>query len=170
MRDLISIPRVELLHPKLRAEAKQIITDAENKFPSNMAIRVVQGLRTWAEQDALYAQGRTKPGPIVTKAKGGSSFHNIGLALDFAIVMDKDGNGSFEELSWDTVKDADKDGMPDWNEVVTSFESKNWEWGGKWRTFKDLPHVQKTFGLTIAQCRERYIAGNFIPGTKYINI
>ena len=49
-------------------------------------LRVTQGLRTIAEQDELYAQGRTKPGKIVTNAKGGKSNHNSGLAIDVCIV------------------------------------------------------------------------------------
>jgi peptidoglycan L-alanyl-D-glutamate endopeptidase CwlK len=45
-------------------------------------IRVVQGLRSWTEQDALYAMGRTAPGKIVTNVKGGYSYHNYGMAVD----------------------------------------------------------------------------------------
>ena len=47
-------------------------------------IFVTQGVRTIAEQDAIYAQGRTAPGPIVTQAKGGQSMHNFGVAFDIA--------------------------------------------------------------------------------------
>lgn len=46
------------------------------------------GYRTVAEQDALFAQGRTKPGPRVTDAPGGLSLHNYGLAVD--VVRDAD--------------------------------------------------------------------------------
>jgi len=45
-------------------------------------IEVVQGLRSFAEQDELFKQGRSKPGQIVTRAKGGQSNHNYGLAVD----------------------------------------------------------------------------------------
>ncbi len=134
MRDKVSEGRVALLHPSVRAEVKRLIEQAESGFPPSMAIRIVQGLRTIAEQDALYAQGRTKPGAIVTKAKGGSSFHNYGLAIDFAILTDKDGNGTFDDLSWDIKRDNDKDGVADWLEVVKIFEAAGWTWGGKWAT------------------------------------
>ncbi len=170
MRDQISIGRVALLHPKVRDEAIRIIEEAESKFPSNMAIRVAQGYRTYAEQDALYAQGRTKPGDIVTKARGGQSYHNFRLAIDFAILHDKEGDGKYEELSWDTLLDWDKDKIPDWIEVESTFEVHGWEWGGKWRTFKDLPHVQKTFGYSESQLDSMYRSKNFIPGTDYLNI
>lgn len=170
MRDKISESRVAILHPTLRAQVKQIIEAAEAKFPANMAIRVVQGLRTFEEQNGLYAQGRSKPGKIVTNAKGGQSLHNYGLAIDFAIIHDKDGNGSFEELSWDTNLDFDKDRQADWDEVTSSFEAAGWEWGGKWRTFKDLPHVQKT-PLTWQELLQRYAGGqtfnDVVAGVSY---
>lgn len=151
MRDKVTIDRVAKLHPKVRDEAKKAIDAAEAGFPPNMAIRVVQGLRTIAEQNALYAKGRTTPGPKVTNAKGGASYHNYGLAADFAIVYDKNGDGIFEELSWDTVKDFDKDGKADWSEVVAQFEALKWAWGGKFRTFKDYPHCEKSFGFKPSQ-------------------
>jgi peptidoglycan L-alanyl-D-glutamate endopeptidase CwlK len=168
MRDKVSEGRVTLLHPAVRAEVKQLIEQAESGFPPSMAIRIVQGLRTIAEQDALYAQGRTKPGAIVTKAKGGSSFHNYGLAIDFAILTDKDGNGTFEDLSWDIKRDNDKDGVADWLEVVKVFEAAGWEWGGKWASLKDYPHLQKTFGFTWQQLLDRYQKKDFV--SEYVRL
>jgi peptidoglycan L-alanyl-D-glutamate endopeptidase CwlK len=159
MRDKISEQRAKLLHPKVRDEVKQLIENAEAGLPANMAVRIVQGLRTIDEQNALYAQGRTKPGNIVTNAKGGSSFHNYGLAIDFAILTDKDGNGSFEDLSWDIKRDNDKDGTADWLEVVKVFEAAGWSWGGKWSSIKDYPHLEKTFGYTWRQLLEKYNSG-----------
>ena len=159
MRDKVSEARVALLHPSVRAEVKQLIEKSESGFPPTMAVRIVQGLRTIKEQNDLYAQGRTKPGNVVTNAKGGSSFHNYGLAIDFAILTDKDGNGSFEDLSWDIKKDNDKDGIADWLEVVKVFEAAGWSWGGKWATLKDYPHLQKTFGYTWQQLFEKVKRG-----------
>lgn len=172
MRDIISIQRAEKLHPKIAQEVKDTITQAEVNFPPNMAIRIAQGLRTWEEQDALYQQGRRgiKGEKKVTNAKPGSSYHQYGLAIDFVIAYDKDNNGAFEEVSWDTARDFDKDGIIDWQEVVKTFEAKGYEWGGKWRTFKDMPHLQKTFKYTIAQLRDLYSKKKFIPGTKYVVI
>ncbi len=162
MRDKISIGRAALLHPSVRAEVIACIDKAEAGFPPSMAVRIVQGLRTIQEQNDLYSQGRTKPGKIVTNAKGGSSFHNYGLAIDFAILTDKDGNGTFEDLSWDIKRDNDKDGVADWLEVVKVFESAGWEWGGKWSSIKDYPHLQKTFGLTWRQLFDRHEKKDFI--------
>ena len=78
MRDTpISLHRANLLHPAIRQEVIDTIGKIENNnFPSTIKIRIVQSLRTIEEQNELFAQGRTKPGKIVTNAKGGSSYHN----------------------------------------------------------------------------------------------
>lgn len=170
MRDKISEPRVALLHPKIRDEVKQLIDKVEAGFPPNIAVRVVQGLRTIEEQNKLYAQGRTMPGKIVTNAKGGSSFHNYGLAIDFAILVDKDGNGSYDDLSWDIKADHDKDGVADWMEVVRVFEEAEWEWGGRWSSLKDYPHLQKTFGYKWQDLLAKYNNGEFIQDVKYVKV
>lgn len=170
MRDKVSYQRAQLLHPAVREEVINLIDQAEKQLPAGIAIRIVQGLRTIAEQNELYAQGRTKPGNIVTNAKGGSSYHNYGLAIDFAILVDKDGNGTYDELSWDIKKDNDKDGVADWLEVVKVFEAAGWEWGGKWSSIKDMPHMQKTFGLKWQELYYRYEKKQFIDGTAYVII
>lgn len=170
MRDKISIERAQLLHPAVRNEVIALIDKAEEQLPTTLAIRIVQGLRTIEEQNALYAQGRTKSGNIITNARGGSSFHNYGLAIDFSILVDKDGNGTYDELSWDIKKDNDKDGTADWLEVVKVFEAAGWEWGGRWSSIKDYPHVQKTFGYKWQNLIEKYNKKDFIPGTKYVNL
>lgn len=167
MKDLISIPRVELLHPQIRDEVKALIGLAEDKLGQYAAIRIVQGLRTFPEQQALYEQGRTKPGNRVTNSKAGQSYHNYGLAIDFAILYDKDKNGTFESLSWDTLTDMDKDGESDWIEVVDIFEKANFVWGGRFNSIKDNPHLEKTFGKNWRTLLEKYNNKDFIPGTIY---
>lgn len=170
MRDIISLDRCKLLHPAIRDEVIAAITEIEKGFPANIKIRIVQGLRTIEYQNELYAQGRTKPGKIVTKARGGKSYHNYGLAIDFAILYDNDGNGSFEELSWDIFRDHDKDGKSDWREVVDYFKTIGYRYGGDWQTIKDFPHLEKSFGYTTAQLHAKYIMKEFIEGTKYVAV
>lgn len=46
------------------------------------------GYRTYGEQMALWAKGRTVKGKIVTNAKGGESAHNFGIAVDFVRDLD----------------------------------------------------------------------------------
>lgn len=155
MRDEISIPRVKQLHPKVRDEVAATINEIEAFWPLTVAIRIVQGLRTIEEQDALYAQGRTKPGKKVTNAKGGSSYHNYGLAFDFALMYDKDGNGSYETLSWN-----EKD--PHWKEVVKAFEAKGWFWGGNFSKLHDAPHLEKSFDHSVKALRKIYTPGEYV--------
>lgn len=170
MRDKVSIDRVAKLHPKIRDEVKELIERAESKFPANIAIRVVQGLRTFPEQDALYAQGRTKPGARVTNSKAGQSYHCYGLSIDFALLYDKDGNGTYETLSWDLMKDFDKDGIADWMEVVDIFEDAGYTWGGRFNSIKDNPHVEKNFGVHWKELLRRYNARDFIPQIEYVRV
>lgn len=153
MVDKLSLDRIQKLHPKLRAEAEQITREIGAVLTGRAMFRVTFTLRTFAEQDALYAQGRTKPGPKVTNARAGSSLHNYGLALDFAFVIDG------KDASWDESKDWDNDKKSDWMEVVEIFEKHGWEWGGRWKSLHDGPHFQKTFGYTWQQLLNLHNAG-----------
>lgn len=170
MKDTISIARVEDLHPKIRTEIRSLIDTAEAALGPYAAIRIVQGLRTFPEQQALYDQGRTKPGNRVTNSKAGQSYHNYGLAIDFAILYDKDKNGKFESLSWDLLADMDKDGQKDWDEVVAVFEAANYVWGGRFHSIQDNPHFERTFGLNWRVLLKRYTDKDFIPGSTYVHL
>lgn len=171
MRDKASIDRIAKLHPKIRDEVRDLIIQAEAGFPPSIAIRIVQGLRTFAEQDALYAQGRTdKTKPKVTNSKAGQSYHNFGLAIDFAMLYDKDGNGNYETLSWDLMKDFDKDGIADWMEVVDIFEDAGYTWGGRFNSIKDNPHIEKNFGVHWKELLRRYNAKDFIEQVDYVRV
>lgn len=92
--DKVTQDRIKLLHPKVRDEVSKIVNEANNLLTKHSQIRIVQGLRTIEEQNDLYAQGRTKQGKKVTNAKGGSSFHNYGLAVDFCLLIDD------KDISW----------------------------------------------------------------------
>lgn len=183
MRDSISFQRASQLHPFIKQEVIDTITNIENnKFNEYMAIRIVQGGRTFEYQDALYALGRTvkntdgydakkRPlGNIVTNSKGGQSIHCFWLAFDFSILYDKDKNGTFESLSWDLVADMNRDGESDWMEVVDAFEALGWNWGGRWHSLKDNPHLDKSKGLNWHQLLAKYNVGDFIAGTKFVNL
>ncbi|ULO08947.1 M15 family metallopeptidase [Paenibacillus sp. 19GGS1-52] len=127
-----------------RAAAEALI---EFAYAHGVLIVITQGLRTIPEQDGLYAQGRTTTGKIVTNAKGGYSYHNFGVAIDFALLLPDGG------VSWDTKRDGDCDGISDWDEVVAAAKQIGWEWGGDWTSFRDLPHLQITYGLSTADYR-----------------
>lgn len=146
-----TIDRLTHVHPKLKCKVEQLI-NAVDKRQLGYEIEVVQGLRTFAEQDALYAQGRTKPGKRVTNARGGYSNHNYGLAVDLCPF---------------------KNGKPDWNamavfkDIGKEAAVLGLEWGGNWKSFKDYPHVQLP-GLTTAQCRQLYSQGGLSEVWKHV--
>lgn len=158
MKDQKTLERIQLLHPKLRDEAVELYDEIVASLTGSAICRFAYTLRTFAEQDALFAQGRSKPGKVVTNAKGGQSYHNYGLAIDIVLILDKDKNGTFETASWDLKTDFDGDKKADWMEVVQIFKRYGFEWGGDWK-FVDAPHFQKTFGKSIYELRALHTAG-----------
>lgn len=132
MKDKISIDRVNKLHPKARAAFKMFIDDAEREL--NITLRISQGLRTIAEQNALYAQGRTVKGSIVTNAKGGQSYHNFGLAVDLVQLKDNAVNWSF-----------------DYSQLQPIAARYGIVWGGTFKSLIDKPHFELTYGYKPSQ-------------------
>jgi hypothetical protein len=128
------------VHPELARRVRLVIAQLA---ADGIALLVHDGLRTFAEQDALYAQGRTVKGRIVTHAKGGQSNHNYGLAVDLVPVL----NG---RPSWDWPADV-------WKKLGRAAEAQGLEWGGRWKMV-DMPHVQ-LHGLSVADCRALYRQG-----------
>jgi len=139
MRDKLSEQRLQKLHPKVRATFKAFIEDCEG-LDTNTVLRITAGLRTDKEQDALYAQGRTTPGPKVTNAKAGQSYHNYGLAIDLV------------EL------DGEKNEIADWKFDMATLkpiaDRHGIVWGGTFRSIKDKPHFQIDLGYTVSQLRD----------------
>jgi peptidoglycan L-alanyl-D-glutamate endopeptidase CwlK len=130
--DKVTLDRIAKLHPMVREEMTTIINECNKILTGRSQVRVAQGLRTFAEQNALYNQR-----PKVTNAKGGQSIHNYGFAIDIVLIIDG------KIASWDTHKDWDKDGIADWDECVKIFAKHGWSWGGSWASFKDMPHFDK---------------------------
>ncbi len=152
--DKVTLERVKLVHPKLRTEVEAIYKEICEALSGKVLCRFAYTLRTFKEQDALYAQGRTIPNTkVVTNAKGGQSYHNYGLAVDIVMVLDKDKNGTYESASWDDKLDVDGDGKSDWQEVVQIFKRYGWTYGGDWK-FVDKPHFEKPFGYSIMELQK----------------
>lgn len=151
--DKITQARADLLHPAIR----QIVSNTLNnlKFPTGVEVRITQSLRTFSEQDKLFALGRTAPGQKVTNASAGQSLHNYGLAFDFVLMV----NG---EVSWNVDKT--------WKMVAEAFKKQGFTWGGEWKSIKDYPHLEKTFGYTWQQLLAKYHKGEFIEGTQYVKL
>ena len=129
--------RITKLHPSVRDEVIKIIEECDLELTGKAKIRITDGFRTIEEQNLLYTKGRTAPGKKVTNAKGGQSIHNYGFAVDICLIIDE------KTASWDTKKDWDNDKVADWYECVKIFAKHGWEWGGNWKTFKDMPHFEK---------------------------
>lgn len=153
MSDQISIDRIKSLHPTIRNEVESLYMLAQALMPDGVIIRITQGLRTIAYQNSLYEQGRTKAGKIVTNAKGGSSYHNYGLAFDFCLIKDR-------VAIW-AVDD-------NWMKVVNVFKAAGYTWGGDFKRLKDYPHFEKTFGYNWRGLLDKYNKGHFIKGTEYV--
>jgi peptidoglycan L-alanyl-D-glutamate endopeptidase CwlK len=130
--DDISEQRLLQVMPALGDRVRQM---AAILAQEGIRIRVVQGLRTVEEQDALYAQGRTSPGKVVTNCAGGRSYHNFGLAVDCVPSI----NGFNMEYA------PDWDGQhPAWKRMEAVGQSLGLDSGAMWRSFPDMPHFQFT--------------------------
>lgn len=87
--------------------------------------------RSPKEQDALYAQGRTKKGNIVTNARAMQSKHNYLPAKAFDIAFKKpDGN-----VEWGVHY------YKEFADVVRAIDP-GIIWGGSWKSIKDHPHFE----------------------------
>jgi peptidoglycan L-alanyl-D-glutamate endopeptidase CwlK len=125
--DARSERNIATLHPAIRQRVTTFISAAKNLAqPRGLDVRIISGLRSYAEQDALYAQGRTTPGKIVTRAAAGYSNHNFGLAFDIGVFKGKD-----------YLEDH-----PLYTELGPLGESLGLEWGGRWKGIVDEPHYQ----------------------------
>ncbi|WP_420810407.1 M15 family metallopeptidase [Halobacillus ihumii] len=133
------------LNPAVEEGKQHLVNQAAEQ---GIDVVITDGLRTKQEQDALYAQGRSAEGRIVTYASGGESYHNYGLAIDFALRLD---NG---DVIWDRNHDGNDNGQSDWMEVVEIAKGLGFEWGGDWKSFKDYPHLQMDFGLSIRELQK----------------
>jgi len=122
------------LHPKLAVIASRFLDELGT---AGLDILVTCTYRSCDEQDALYAQGRTAPGKIVTRASAGQSDHNFTL------------DGVPASKAFDIV--PLRHGVPVWNssaaewatvgKVWTSFYDIRLGWGGrKGSPFPDMPH------------------------------
>lgn len=160
-KDKTTLKRIKTIHPILIDELNEIYDEICKVVNGSVLCRFSSVYRSYTEQKMLYDKGRTKPGKIVTNAKPGFSYHNYGLAVDIVLLLDRDGNGTYEKASWSTKADYDNDGRSDWQEIVAIFKQYGWEWGGEWR-FKDDPHFQKTLGHNIKSLQKLNKVNNYV--------
>lgn len=157
-------PKVEVVAPKVQGTFKRISPVAlYQPFLAKCELLVAacekrgaryyatSGLRSWDEQAALYAQGRTKPGKVVTNAKPGQSFHNFAVAIDFCRDADMTRDGLQPEWSLESYR-------------ILAEEAKKLglEAAFFWKTFKEGPHVQlplERHGITKERLAALYMSG-----------
>ncbi|WP_310877189.1 peptidoglycan-binding protein [Priestia megaterium] len=124
------------VHGTIRDMSIELIKKA---YAQGIYVAIVQGYRSYAEQNALYSQGRTSGGAIVTNAKAGYSYHNFGLAVDFCL--------------FDSNKNPVWSVNNKWMSVIRIAQGMGFTSGYYFSTIKDAPHLQLTFGLTLPELR-----------------
>jgi peptidoglycan L-alanyl-D-glutamate endopeptidase CwlK len=146
--DTVSETRLSEVYSGLAVLVRQM---ADQLAAEGIDIRVTQSLRTIAEQEALYAEGRTAPGNVVTDAQGGTSWHNFGLAVDVAPLTP-------QGVDWNTSH-------PVWQRIVAVGTGLGMVAGAIWRTFPDWPHFQLTgtFPVTPNDAARALLAGGGLP-------
>lgn len=164
-----SVLLLNQLHPSIRQAGWKAYAEAVQATPSGVHPLVTETMRTFERSAYLYTLGRTvvnpdgksssKPfGDVVSFSKGGQSYHNYGLALDFVILL----NG---KEHW-TV-DAN------WMIVVNIFKKHGFTWGGDFLPKEkiDAPHLE--LRPNNINWRDLLVLHNnktFIPGTTYVKI
>ena len=170
--DKISLDRIQEAHPKIRTILKEKYLEANNKLGKGCRLRLSYVYRSPEEQHKIFLQR-----PKVSNADSWQSVHNYGLAFDIVLLYDKDGDGNFEEVSWDMKRDQDKDGIADWLEITKVFLEAGFtngfiSKGKKW----DFPHFQMDFGLSWKQMKAKIDKGEYTEEVqnnkkiKYIKI
>lgn len=137
---MLNSRNIDDLHPMVSAMARDALSKCKD---AGIDILVTSTVRDMEAQEALYAQGRTKPGQIVTNAKPGYSAHNFRVALDVVPLR-------FGKPVWGTSLTEDKEL---WAKVGAIFESCGFEWAAHWKSFPEWAHFQFTNGLTLADLR-----------------
>lgn len=131
----------KLLHPQLEHKLNLLLKKCAAK---GIYLIITEGFRTVARQEELYAQGRTKPGKIVTNAKGTSysSQHMWGVAFDIAI------NDSKHTYDYALIKKVAE---------IAKAKGVGLGWGGDWKSFPDTPHFYlKRWGSTASKLKAQY--------------
>jgi len=132
----MSSRKITDLHPNLQPKCRAFLgLCAEAGIP----VMLTCTYRSQAEQDALYAQGRTTPGRKVTWTRFSRHSNTINgkpaaTAFDIAILSDG-------KPTWDLKVDVNKDSIPDYQNVGKIGERLGLEWGGRWKS-PDYPHFQ----------------------------
>jgi peptidoglycan L-alanyl-D-glutamate endopeptidase CwlK len=133
---MINSRSLDDLLPEVKTRVEKFIQSCKDK---GIDILVTSTYRDMESQAALYAQGRTTEGKIVTNAGPGDSYHNWRCAVDVVPLVNS-------KPDWDG-------NHPVWAQIGAIGFECGLEWAGNWVHFKELAHFQYTNGLTIAQLK-----------------
>ena len=128
--------QLDTIEPDFKAKVVELLVKLKAQ---GIACAVTSGRRTIAEQNELFAQGRTKPGQMVTKAKGGQSPHNFGFAVDLCPYRP-----GTKQLWWNCPDDI-------WHVIHDTAEAMGLDSGYDWK-FQDCPHIEDR-GWRTAQAK-----------------
>jgi peptidoglycan L-alanyl-D-glutamate endopeptidase CwlK len=134
---MINSRSLDDLLPAVKERVQRFIEAAK---AHNIDLLVTSTYRDNESQNALYAQGRTAPGSIVTNAKAGQSFHNFRCAVDVVPLINGKPQWNAQDPVWKTVGELGKQAGLDW--------------AGEWMKFKETAHFQYTGGLSLAQLQK----------------
>lgn len=146
--DIFKRINTSLIYPPFLEKCQELIINCEKL---GILYYPISGYRSVEEQNDLFAQGRTKPGQIVTKARGGQSVHNFSAAMDFCADGNKDRAGL--QPNWDTKS---------YKLLADQAQAIGLEAGYYWKSFPDSPHLQlplSKHGITLKQLLSIYNSG-----------
>ena len=136
---MINSRKIEDLHPILQV----VFLELRSKcYDRGIKIILTSTLRDDEYQAELYAQGRTKPGSVVTNMNV-TGAHGLGLAFD--VVPVTAGLGNQEVAVWNN--------NAWWDIIGREGKKLGLVWGGDWKSFVDKPHFEYTDGLTFKDLR-----------------
>jgi|SRR5581483_8050875 len=123
--------RLSTLHPVLASRGHDFLEVLE---AGGIEALITQGSRSWEDQARLYSQGRSIPGPIITNAKPGWSWHQFGLAFDVVPLSVLQGEDlTHLAADWNVQH-------PAWQRMLIVGAGFHLSEGATWRTLKDYPH------------------------------
>lgn len=149
--------KLSQIYPDLKVRVIRVYNDFYNRHQKKLF--TIEGVRDLERQAKLWAQGRTSPGKIVTRARPGDSIHNYGLAFDSGFM------GADPYL--EALKEKDiKSYQYFWGEFGRFAKAHGLKWGGDWngngiqdKEDWDLAHAEITYGLTLAQIKKLHAVG-----------
>lgn len=115
---------ISRLRPDVEASCRRWLARCREE---GLNVLVTSTVRDREYQEWLYAQGRTRPGKIVTNGRR-PTFHwdKAGLAFDFC----------------KNVRGHEYDDPGFFRAAAELAKPLGFSWGGDWRSFPDLPHIQ----------------------------